>query len=269
MLVLNTIRLNFIEALPSSALALHKTGRRQLEPSDHTTASKEKDVFLTNVLNNATQSPLMMELADLQADFIEDCCKSFLNKWDKTAYQILADTQKCKRRWHSERQFRITGSRIYEIYTYNGKDWLNKSLKYFYPKTFTNKYVRHGLTHETSARTTFVEATGLSVLQCGLVVSEGNPWLGYSPDGLVVDNNEYPEQLIEIKCPFEGATQSIGSVIQNLLYLIFEDGIYCLKQNHKYYGQVQIGMAILNVDKCKFIIYCSYDSIMAIIDVLV
>ncbi|KAK5650052.1 hypothetical protein RI129_001081 [Pyrocoelia pectoralis] len=199
---LREIQTNFITALPSSALSLHKIGRRQLQVPMST--ALEDDV-IKNILNNACQSVLMMELMQKKVDFVASCCEEvFKNKFDGNAYQILCDTKTSKRSWLSERQFRVTGSRIYEIFTYCGKDWSIKSSKYFYPKSFTNKYVKHGLQQEASARSLFEQRTGLTVMECGFIISEFNPWLGYSPDGLVMDNNQYPAELIEIKCPFEG-----------------------------------------------------------------
>lgn len=42
---------------------------------------------------------------------------------------------------------------------------------------------------------------------------------------------------------------------------------YHLKQKHKYYAQIQMGMAVLNLKKCVFVVYASYDSSLLIINV--
>lgn len=34
-----------------------------------------------------------------------------------------------------------------------------------------------------------------------------------------------------------------------------------------YYGQVQLGMSMLNLQKCYFIIYCSFDKSMLVFEV--
>jgi hypothetical protein len=38
----------------------------------------------------------------------------------------------------------------------------------------------------------------------GLIICKKYPWMGYSPDGVVVDADGIPTKLIEIKCPLKG-----------------------------------------------------------------
>lgn len=78
-----------------------------------------------------------------------------------------------------------------------------KSIKYFFAKSFSNKFVKHGIAYESDARETFIAKTSSTVIECGMVISQSNPWLGYSPDGVIFENN-VPVALIEIKCLFEG-----------------------------------------------------------------
>lgn len=156
-------------------------------------------------MNCACQSVSMMELAAFKVNFVADCCdESFKNIFLDLPDNVIVDTKLSKNQWASQRKFRITGSRIYEIYTYKGQDWLKKANNYFDPKTFTNKYVTHGVQQEGVARNVFQETTGLNVVECGLVISEFNPWLGYSPDGIITDEEGNPKALLEIKCPFSG-----------------------------------------------------------------
>ncbi|KAK4886856.1 hypothetical protein RN001_003127 [Aquatica leii] len=110
------------------------------------------------------------------------------------------------------------------------QDWARKSNRYFYPKGFSNKFTEHGLKYEEIALKVFMNTTGLSVVNCG-------------------------------------ATNTLGNVLKKIDYVQFKENTYCLKERHKYYAQVQLGMAMLNVQNCKFIIFCSFDSSMAIIDV--
>lgn len=132
------------------------------------------------------------------------CCEGvFCNILNEPATEMLSLSQMSVE-WHNARQFRITGSRCYELYTYKGTCWETKSQKYFWPKSFTNKYVKHGLKYEKDARTAFVNKTGHRVVECGMVISPQNKWLGFSPDGIVVDGNGYPLALLEIKCLYEG-----------------------------------------------------------------
>lgn len=185
----------------------NRAGRKPQEAPSASNGKNEGKLEITSILilNGACQSAVMMELAALKIDFVADCCNDFFKKnfFDSTD-NIIVDTKVSKKLWANQRKFRITGSRVYEIYTYKGQDWSKKAFNYFYPKSFTNRYVAHGLEQEEVARRVFGKSTGLNVVECGLVVSDFNPWLGYSPDGIITDEKGNPKALLEIKCPFSG-----------------------------------------------------------------
>ncbi|KAK4882771.1 hypothetical protein RN001_006090 [Aquatica leii] len=84
---LHKIQTNFITALPSSALALHKIGKRQLQVL---ISIPVEDVVILHILNNACQSVLMMELTQKKVDFVASCCEEvFENKFSGNAYEII------------------------------------------------------------------------------------------------------------------------------------------------------------------------------------
>lgn len=115
-------------------MLLHcSVGRRSFA---HITYSKNIHIneYYTTILNNACQSPLIMALANLDVTSTQNCCtNSYKQKFLKSTDEIIQGTFECKLQWHKERKFRITGSRLYEIYTYKGMDWKqNKDI--FFPK---------------------------------------------------------------------------------------------------------------------------------------
>lgn len=85
----------------------------------------------------------------------------------------------------------MTGSRCYALYTYTKNktpNWEQKSQQYFYPKAFKKTAaIKHGIKYEPSARTVYEDYTGIKVKQIGLVIPEINPWLGYSPDDVILE----------------------------------------------------------------------------------
>ncbi|XP_072385868.1 uncharacterized protein [Diabrotica undecimpunctata] len=258
---------NLLLHAPKSALHLNRVGRRESPTTSVETVYPNNNQHLNILLNNASQSVIMMELEGLTVE-IKDCCKDFVQSHFMNDTEHVATTTKISQReWHKQRKYRITGSRIYGIYTYAGFDWITKAEKYFNPKHFTNKFVKHGLKYEAAACECFVKATGQTVSTFGLIVSHNNNWLAYSPDG-VIFNNGNPVALVEIKCPMEGATKSVFDVLKTLNYLKKnENNIYELKERHMYYGQIQCGMAMLNIKECYFLIYCPYDASMVILNV--
>ena len=111
------------------------------------------------------------------------CCTEFLKTLNVDTKSLCKETFKNKISWKQERQFRVTGSRCYALYTYTknkAPNWEQKSQQYFYPKAFKKtKAIKHGIKYESSARSAYEKCTGVTVQQIGLVVPEINPWLGY------------------------------------------------------------------------------------------
>lgn len=64
-----------------------------------------------------------------------------------------------------------------------------------------------------------------------------------------------------------GKVKSISEVIESVNYIKRENGQYNLKKQHKYYGQIQMGMAVLNLPKTYFVLYASYDDSILVIEV--
>lgn len=165
--------------------------------------------------------------------------------------------------WHKYKKFRITGSRVHSLYTASNNkktDWKKKAVNYFWPKKFQTQATKHGNETEPMARDQYRNVFGVTVIEdCGLIVSKQNPWLGFSPDGVVVENGK-PCKLIEIKCPLLGETKGIEDVLPTLgRYLNCENGNYSLKRRNEYYSQVTLGMTVLNLKVCDFIVFTKAD----------
>lgn len=163
--------------------------------------------------------------------------------------------------WQEERQFRVTGSRCYELYTYTrnkNPNWKKKCHNYFYPVNFKSEFTEYGRKTEFSARNAFSKASRQKIIEIGLVISKPNPWLAYSSDGIIVNDDK---SLLEIKCPYKGKSMNVYDAIKYEFKscLIIEKLHIRLKEKHKYYAQVQMSMAVLNLKNAQFVIYESYD----------
>ncbi|XP_018048193.1 PREDICTED: uncharacterized protein LOC108687104 [Atta colombica] len=80
-------------------------------------------------------------------------------------------------------------------------------------------------------------------------VSKLNPWVAYSPD--VIFEDKKLSELLEIKCPFKGKITTIYNRDR--------------KKKHRYYGQMQLRMIIINVKKNFFVMYASFDKSMLVL----
>nr|XP_023027209.1 uncharacterized protein LOC111515213 [Leptinotarsa decemlineata] len=156
-------------------------------------------------------------------------------------------------------------SRIYSVYTYAKENWSEKAINYFWPKIFSSKFTEHGKKYEQHALNAYKKQYSLcEVHTVGFVINKRYPWFGYSPDGIIFENGK-PIKLLEIKCPYSGKENSAPKILEECNYLERRGDMWLLKRKHLYYGQVQFGMALLNVKKTDFVIYASATNTFSII----
>lgn len=139
--------------------------------------------------------------------------------------------------WYAARRKLITASDaaaalgILPFASYKGdirEDCLVKKLD---NHPFSNIFCRHGQRYEDEARDLFCELTGEVAIDRGLVISEDDPWIGASPDGITMSG-----KLIEIKCPLR------RKIIPGHI-------------PHHYYPQVQVQMVVCGFDTTIFLQY--------------
>ncbi|XP_072400302.1 uncharacterized protein [Diabrotica undecimpunctata] len=264
------IRNFFCDNLPLSAIAKHREGRRNL-PSTSSGIHPCKNILPNNcrfraVLDNACQSVIMLYLSAVEVVSVKNCCMEKISSFLEDDLDLVINIPQNSNEWKKYRKLRITGSRCYEIFTYSNKDWKTKAFKYFYPPQLNNKYVKHGLKFEGTAREMYMKISKMDVMECGMVISSSNRWLSYSPDGIIFFGDQ-PLYLLEIKCIFAGKTKTILEAIKNSRYIVQIDGKYTIKKNHKYYGQIQMGMAVLNLLKTAFVVFASFDNSVLIMEI--
>ncbi|KAF4520399.1 hypothetical protein B566_EDAN016686, partial [Ephemera danica] len=91
---------------------------------------------------------------------------------------------------------------------------------------YGNKHTQHGVRTEPKARDEYCKIYCKKVECCGLICHVNNPWLCGSPDGIVLDCNNKPERILEIKCPstvFKTGIKNPNGTL-NVKYLQIENG---------------------------------------------
>ncbi len=148
--------------------------------------------------------------------------------------------------WFIQKKYRISASKSHRI----SRARPENRVKYCIGFQGDHPNLRYGREMEPLAKEKYVQLTGNSLIECGLVVKKCQPWLCASPDAVVKD----PEGslfLLEIKCPSSCKAKCIAVPYLN------EEGF--LKKNHEYYCQIQISMYCLTVKKCHFFVFSSAD----------
>ena len=172
--------------------------------------------------------------------------------------------------WKNARKLRLTGSICYEIYTYlsnKNPNWKQKVDKVLFNSFTGNADTRHGVRSEPKAKKKYESQCETTITNIGIVIREEVPWLGYSPDGVIVRNSTL-KFLIEIKCPIIGKKLTAAEVARTMnCFIVDEYDQFIFKTNHKYFAQIQLGMFLLNLPKCHFIVYASFDNSIKIFEV--
>ena len=121
--------------------------------------------------------------------------------------------------WFRQRQHRITAS------TFGTFCCLKNStdpVKTFEQKRsfFTSQSVRHGIQYEDVASALFLEINKCDESPVGLIVNYQIPFLGASPDRLIIENGEI--KLLAVKCPYSVFQKKVqaskGNRFKQILY---------------------------------------------------
>ena len=95
--------------------------------------------------------------------------------------------------------------------------------------------------------------SNLVVCETGLHVRAICPFLGASPDR-IASCSCHAEKILETKCPFK-YRNSICGWEQDRDFPVDEN--YEMKQNHRYFYQVQLQMLVCSKTMCDFFVYIS------------
>ena len=77
----------------------------------------------------------------------------------------------------------------------------------------------------------------------GLCVSGSRPWIGASPDGLLLDDVGGLRGVLEVKCLYSQRNRRVR--LTDVRFLTqSEPGAFRLRPEHRYYSQVQLQMFV-------------------------
>lgn len=153
--------------------------------------------------------------------------------------------------WFDSRRIRVTASTAKKIpvrsnnYTYFLKEKL-------YPKFRGNTATQHGMAMEKKALDKLSLSLGYKIEKAGTRISQTNPWLSASPDGVCPDGT-----LIEVKCPLRDVHSELeaGKTVCDV-HLVGGKPVLKKKGPRGYYLQVQLSMYCHGADSCIFFVFC-------------
>ena len=162
--------------------------------------------------------------------------------------------------WHLERSKRLTSSLFGRIIN-RRKAMEPKSLLGTIQKTgkaICTPALKWGRDKEKVALQQYLEShcdPRMKVMECGLIINPRWPWLGASPDGLLIDTGKVAGG-IEIKCPFSKKEMNLADACKDKKF--FLEMSSCgpkLKSSHAYFYQCQGIMNIAGLQSIDFVVY--------------
>jgi hypothetical protein len=180
--------------------------------------------------------------------------------------------------WFDYRKGVITASKAHEVLTKMEKVkksgavnmWtLNQNISGF---TFVNPdlpALKYGRTMEENAVNCFIDIAkkdhrNLKVDSCGLFLYHDRPYIGGSPDGIVICDC-CQQSCLEIKCPFSinFTTPYDPAIYSKLPYLVkSEKDKLTINKRHKYYTQCQVQMGVTGIKKSYFMVWTPHGYVL-------
>lgn len=145
----------------------------------------------------------------------------------------------------------------------NPSQSLIKSICYPFDNKFESDATKWGHKHEDNAIQSLIckfEEDGhenVVVEQCGLFVSEDQPFIAATPDG-IISCDCCGKQLVEVKCPFSIKDEKLYEN-ENFYLKKDHDGEFRLDREHEYFFQVQTQMGVTQIESCLFVVWTTQD----------
>ncbi|XP_066595450.1 uncharacterized protein [Prorops nasuta] len=160
--------------------------------------------------------------------------------------------------WFKARYIRISASK--DVYSIQSRKFRSIEAivgEKMFPKKLDVAATRYGRIHETDAKKEYERLFQVEVKTVGVIVSEKQPWLCASLDGIVLKNSKI-SKIVEFKCPSSCEKKAIIDFIAKKpypSYLKLYDGVIELRQKTTYYTQCQVQMYIAQIELCDLFIY--------------
>lgn len=174
---------------------------------------------------------------------------------------VEVNVEQNSKKWLNERRLRITASDCKSFFT--SKDLTRLVRQKLWSREVDINHlpqIAYGKLHENDAFMDYEAVMNVPVIKAGFFINKALPGLGCSPDGLISSENGEVIGLIEIKCspqfefcsPFD--LHKLNKP-EKMFYTLTADGTIRIKRNHAYYFQVQLSLAILELEYCDFIVW--------------
>ena len=216
------------------------------------------------------------EYKDLPVQELKDISAQFFSTYKCSKNQIESvfertKTQNISELWYDHRKGRVTGTKAHDILvrkeTTPPDNLVMRIMDYKTYDLSKKEAIKWGLDNELKVRKAYFRnnAQFHGNLKCepsGFLISESNYFFGATPDG-IVKCECCGTGTLEIKCPFKHRhVTPLEAALTDKMFCL--DINMNLKENHRYYTQVQFQMAVFNTDYTDFVVMTEPNSEMTL-----
>ena len=236
---------------------IQKRKKRKLQTSSECSSKRAKLDYGENIL---------IDTEDVSTEELNEQCQAYLQEQIENSNSVDIETetkgQSENTLWYEERKKRLTSSNFGEIVNRSVNNNSPKLVqRLLYSKFKGTVYTIKGLSEEENARTEYLNVKKERgehmdhIDVPGLKIDSQYPFLAASSDGIVMCEDKCIG-LIEIKTLLQNKKTMIKDAAKNdrSFCLKNDNGSVSLKENHKYYFQIQGQLNILGFDWCDLVI---------------
>lgn len=221
---------------------------------------QEKCADILGIVSNFSSTKPTYSTTQIVAKDVKDFYDKEIVKTRKDIMQLCCETMQQSNcgKWFDIRSFRVSASKnVHEIKSRQTKPIEKLVSAMLFPTKIDNAALRYGRKYEKNAAKEYERLYDAIVEKLGVIISEKQPWLCGSLDGIVV-KNESVLKVVEFKCPISCRNVPVVDFEKkesNVKYLKFQDTILTLKDSSIYYTQCQVQLYLTGLNICDLFVY--------------
>ena len=260
------IKSNSYEPCTSFQTSVSRQISKQREPISNDNEANAENSIIVRFFG---QMNFSLDATAFQNDELKTKILRVVEVSKQEANNICVNTlgQSTLSQWFQERKVRLTASAFGKVMNRRQSVYPNSLIKCIVDKTSRKSNnmpasLKWGINNEKVAISKYEnheDLCGKKVEDCGFVVFPSCPWLGCSPDGIVVENGALVG-CTEVKCPYAKRDFTLKEAAKDKNFFLQEKdyGLF-LKRSHFYYYQCQGVVNILELPWIDFVVYTQSD----------
>lgn len=223
---------------------------------------------------------------------LQDHCSEMVSFIKETTAEQIKYLEECTRSqaltpiWHEQRAGRITASVVKDVMRNNLTTSTILKITRYNCKQINAPALLWGREHEKTALldyqsvllgnnpscSTSLQPTTLHksamIIPTGLFLSKERPYVGASPDAMMLCECCKSFTLVEVKCPYTLRDFGISPSPRKEAFCLTQTGpsMFELIQTHPYYAQVQLQLYTANCSACDFVVWTPKDMVITRIE---